>query len=98
MNAEQIANRAAELIGGDRAKVHGNRHRVFANIARLWNAWLANHFVNPPTICPADVAELMGLLKYGRMGEGEFSLDDYVDAIGYAALAGELAQPRETRR
>ena len=43
-----------------------------------------------------DMSELDGwifmlVLKMARAAEGDFNPDDYVDAIGYAALAGECA-------
>ena len=34
---------------------------------------------------------MMELLKIARRLTGTFNLDDYVDSVGYAAIAGELA-------
>jgi len=42
-------------------------------------------------ITPEDVCHLMTLLKIGRMQHGNQNADDYIDAIGYQALAAELA-------
>lgn len=96
MNANQIAQRAAELVNGDRERTHGNKAVNFANIARLWNAWLEVRFEGdmPGRIYGADVAKMMALLKIARMESGEYNADDAIDACGYAALAGELAAPR----
>jgi hypothetical protein len=41
-------------------------------------------------ITPKDVAILMVLLKLARTKAGEHNIDDYVDACGYSAIAGEL--------
>ena len=40
----------------------------------------------------------MNLLKIARTQAGKFNLDDYIDAAGYAAIAGEIAQAREKQR
>jgi hypothetical protein len=45
---------------------------------------------------PEDVANLMSLLKIARTQAGNFNLDDYVDACGYLAISGEIANKRET--
>lgn len=95
MNAQQIASRAAELVSGDREKTHGDKAVNFGNIARLWNAWLVNK--DGPRghlLTGADVADLMELLKIARRASGEFNADDFIDAAGYAAIAGELSAPR----
>jgi hypothetical protein len=93
MKAEQIASRAAELIGGDRDKMHGDRRINFDNIARLWSAWFANKRSLSIYLHGSDVAELMALLKIGRMASGEYNVDDAIDGCGYIALAGELSAP-----
>ena len=36
----------------------------------------------------------MSLLKIARTQAGEHNLDDYVDACGYSAIAGEIANKR----
>ena len=38
------------------------------------------------------------LLKIARTQAGSHNIDDYVDACGYAAIAGEIAQARENKR
>ena len=43
-------------------------------------------------ISPEDVAQLMSLLKIARTQAGEHNIDDYVDAVGYQAIAGEIAK------
>jgi hypothetical protein len=98
VKATDIAIKAAELIGGDREKTHGTKQTNFENIARLWNAWFINNGGLAGQLTGADVAKLMVLLKIARMESGEFNPDDAVDAAGYAAIAGELGAPIETKR
>ena len=89
MNAVALTEKAGELVGGDRAKTHGDKHRNFANIAALWNAYLAGN--NDREISASDVGFMMALLKIARTQSGVFNEDDMVDAIGYIACAGEIA-------
>lgn len=97
MKAQDIATKAAELVSGDREKTHGKKATNFANIARLWNAWLELRF-GVSGLTGADVAKLMALLKIARMESGEHNPDDSVDLCGYGAIAGELAAPQEFNR
>jgi hypothetical protein len=95
VKAEEIANKAASLVAGDRAATHGDKAINFRNIADMWNAWLDIRFPTGPlaTLTPADVAKLMALLKIARMESGQYNADDAVDAVGYIAISGELSQP-----
>ena len=33
----------------------------------------------------------MGLLKFGRSKQGELCIDNYIDLVGYGAIAGQLS-------
>jgi len=55
MNATDIATKAAELIGGDRAEQHGDKFKTFANIASLWNAYLS---IRPNPEAPISAADV----------------------------------------
>jgi hypothetical protein len=85
MNAVELTTKAGELVGGDRAKQHGNKHDNFANIARFWSCYLDKE------LTPLDVGIMMALLKIARMESGELNEDDFIDCIGYVACAGEIA-------
>ena len=85
MLAEEICRRAADLVGGDRARQHGQPQAAHMRIAALWSAYL------DLPITAHDVAILMVLLKVGRTSTGSLNLDDYVDVAGYAGIAAELA-------
>lgn len=98
MRAHDIAAKAAELVGGDRAKTHGSKLENHANIARLWTAYGRNAGWLTGDLSPLDVANLMELLKVARRQAGAHNPDDYVDGAGYAAVAGEIADTLEMRR
>jgi hypothetical protein len=77
--------KAISLIDGDRDKQHGDRHENFGMIAALWSIYLGKE------VKPHQVAWCMVLMKTARESNGTHSIDNAIDAAGYAALAGELA-------
>jgi hypothetical protein len=90
MKAPHICHLAADLVGGERDRTHGTKRRNFENIARLWSAYLANR-PYPLPLRPDEVGDLLELMKVARRQHGAHNLDDYIDAAGYAACAGEIA-------
>lgn len=92
MNAVDLINKAGELVGGDRATTHGNKHTNFENIARYWNAHIAAK--NGAALTGEDVGYMMALMKIARTHSGTQNDDDAVDGIGYIACAGEIAATR----
>lgn len=91
--AKDIAIAAGSLVGGERARQHGDKRQNHQNIAALWNAYLGGRFLAPSTALTArDAALMMALLKIARTKAGAHNLDDYVDLAGYAAVAGEIAE------
>jgi Domain of unknown function (DUF6378) len=84
VRAVEVCHRAAGLVGGDRARQHGEAVASHTKIAALWSAYLNTR------ITAHDVALMMALLKIARTKVGVFNLDDYVDAAGYAAIAAEV--------
>lgn len=98
MNAKQIAETAAHLVGGDRAKTHGNKTDNHQRIASVWNGILSA--AGKPAKQPLDahdVANLMEGMKIARRYAGSFNVDDYIDGAGYAAVAGEIAAEQERK-
>lgn len=100
MQAVEICAKAAELVGGDRAKTHGDKKFNHEAIARLWNAYLVNAGViiygndlgASQDLTATDVALMMALLKIARTQSGGTHHDDnYLDLAGYAGVAGEIA-------
>ena len=62
----------------------------------MWNAWLAIRKDPSAPLDAHDVGCMMALMKLARTQSGALNVDDYVDACGYAACAGEVAQINET--
>lgn len=93
--AGDILRATADIVDGDRDKVHGNKERSFNTIAELWTSYLKamTYFVDK--ITAEDVANMMALLKIGRICHGTPVRDHYMDAAGYMAIAGELANTEE---
>jgi hypothetical protein len=92
MKANEIASKAAELVGGDREKTHGDKTANHNKIAAVWNGILVAAGKDPKQPLNAhDVANLMEGLKIARRYSGSFNADDYIDGAGYAAVAGEIA-------
>jgi len=86
MDKTEILRTANEFVSKDRQQTHGQAEDNFANISRLWSAYL-NH-----PITPQDVAILMVLLKVVRFKGNPSHIDNAIDMCGYSALAGEIGQ------
>lgn len=84
MTRTEILEKAAEIVAG-REETHGAAEDNFAMIAELWSAWKGCHYSR------VDVAMMMILLKLARVKSGHGTDDNYVDIIGYAACAAEIA-------
>lgn len=91
VSAVDICATAASLVGGDRARTHGNMVQTHANIAALWQAYLTTRRDPAAPLNAVDAAHMMILLKLSRTQTGESNGDDYVDMVGYAGVAGEIA-------
>ncbi len=85
MRAAQILAEATELVRGKRLRQHGPAKECHAAIARLWSSYLGQ------PISSVDVALMLLLVKVARSKSGSLNPDDFRDAAGYAAIAGELA-------
>jgi hypothetical protein len=96
MKAAEITTAATNLVGGDRARTHGDKTENHQVIARFWNAWLDSR--PSGSLDAHDVANMMELLKVARRLRGAFNIDDYVDGAGYAAVAGEIAAAKEAEQ
>ena len=96
MNTTDILEKTKKLVSGDRGAKHGEKVSTHEYIAWLWSSYLHNKFKLNLNLLPEDVACLMTLLKLARTQAGKFNLDDYIDACGYAAIAGEIANKRQS--
>ena len=96
MNTTEILEKTKKLVSESRHDKHGDKVINHENISRLWTSYLQNKFKLNLVLLPEDVACLMTLLKLARTQAGKFNLDDYIDACGYAAIAGEIANKRQS--
>ena len=94
MNTTEILQKTEKLVNDSRAKTHGDKIKNHENIARLWISYLQNNTQLNIVLSPEDVAQLMTLLKIARSQSGEHNIDDYIDGVGYQAIAGEIANKR----
>lgn len=88
--AAGLAEKAAGLVSGDRDRQHGEKAGNFERIAIMWDTYLKTRASRGP-LRAVDVGHMMVLMKLARTQSGDLNLDDYVDMIGYAACAGEIA-------
>lgn len=86
---EWFLDEARKCITGDRQDQYGHAERNFEVISDLWNVYLGDRMKG--NLSPADVGVMMALMKIARIASGTQQTDSYVDAIGYLALAGEIA-------
>ena len=94
MNTTEILQKTEKLVNDSRAKTHGDKIKNHENIARLWSAYLQNKTQLNIILTPEDIAQLMTLLKIARSQAGDHNIDDYIDGVGYQAIAGEIASKR----
>jgi hypothetical protein len=92
MKAKQVAQKATDLVGGDRKAAYGDVMEGLSRIAIMWNSLLM--IAGKPTkelINEHDVAQMMASLKQARAYTGPLRTDNHVDQAGWAAIAGEAA-------
>lgn len=92
VDAVDFINKAAEYVGGSRAKTHGDKGTNFRTTAALHEGLdnaqeIADHALDPAL----QFALQMILAKMSRIVSGAYNPDDYVDIAGYAGCAGEIA-------
>ena len=73
MDKTEILRTANEYITKDRQTTHGHAENNFANIGRLWSAYLDH------PITPQDVAILMTLLKVARYKHNPSYVDNAIE-------------------
>lgn len=86
VNRKEFLSAAEKCVCNGKGNEYGTLEDNFGLIARLWTVYLG---------CPisdVDAAIMMNLLKIARIKTGVNKEDSFVDAIGYMACAGELAE------
>jgi len=89
--AGDILRDAASIVEGARNATHGEKERSFSVIAALWQAYLDGKRTSG-ALTARDVAQMMVLLKVARSIQGDPVKDHFLDAAGYSAIAGEIAE------
>ena len=87
---------AANTVLKERPGVHGSAEQSFEMIGDMWTVYTrhSRKVRGFDTIRPEDVAQMMVMLKQARAVYGDTAnADNFVDEIGYAALAGMLQLP-----
>ena len=91
---EEIVEKVCECIFKDRQNTYGKPEDNFQNIADYWNIYLG---IRDDTfkITKQDVANMMVLLKVARMSSSPQHKDNYIDAAGYAIIAGSFCNDKK---
>lgn len=90
MKRADILNTATDYVTRDRAADHGDLEDNFRQIASLWTVYLQH------PVTAVDVGVMMTLLKVARVKGNPAHMDNFIDAAGYMACAGEIADAQET--
>jgi len=81
---------AKETICGERQDSYGNPENSFNIIAQYWSIYIANRSAgHKSSITPLDVANMMVLFKQARKLGQIHCRDNYIDSIGYEAIAAD---------
>lgn len=81
-----VLDEAKRLTCESRETEHGRPEETFLAIAEYWTVYLAH------PISPADVCNMMALLKIARSQKNPDNRENQIDGAGYMALAGELLE------
>ena len=87
MTPQEFAAKLTDIVTNDRAKTHGDMHKVHRDIATLWNVYLSMRRYAEQPLLPTDVATMMALMKIARSQNGAENADDMLDAAGYILVA-----------
>jgi hypothetical protein len=89
-----VLDTAKQYVTKDREATHGDMEDNFEAIAMLWEQYFSYEW----SFSPTDVAMMMALLKIARLKSNKHNPDNYIDACGYMACAGELALKKVTKK
>jgi hypothetical protein len=74
---------AIRCVCSDRNNQYGEPENAFTRVANLWEVYTGYNYT------AEDVAIMLALLKIGRIKDGVYKADNYIDLAGYAACAME---------
>lgn len=92
MTPLEILQKTAATVA-ERGACYGESEGSLKKIASYWRLYLNSGF----TLTAYDVAMMMLLLKVARAQASPSHRDNYIDMAGYAALAGNLADDKNTK-
>ena len=95
MTPLEILQKTAETVA-ERGACYGESDESLKTIANYWRLYF-NTKQSPHMLDARDVAIMMLLLKIARSGASPDHRDHYIDMAGYAALAGNLANAKNTK-
>ena len=90
MKRAEILQTAIKCVTQDRQDQYGSPEDNFKKIADYWNVYIGCRMES--AFDAEDVAIMMALLKIARITTGQPNADNYIDACGYIACAGEVGQ------
>jgi hypothetical protein len=105
MNRSEILDEAKRLTTGDRQQQYGDAAQNYKVVGEMWVTYLlacltkagyqiilsSGKAAQEFHIEPQGVLTMLALMKIGREASGNHKDDNFVDAAGYVALAGEIA-------
>ena len=89
-----VLDTAKQYVTEDREATHGEMEDNFQSIGMLWEQYFSYEW----SFSPTDVAVMMALLKIARLKSNKDNPDNYIDACGYMACAGELALKKVAKK
>ena len=90
-----ILDEAKHCVSGDREQDYGTPERSLGIIGRMWEVFIQAKCIDDDGnvhISGSDASALMVLFKMSRVATGHDKADNWIDAAGYAANGGELAE------
>lgn len=85
----EILDEAARCVCGNRENQYGSPEDNFKLIAALWGDYLRWE------ITPVDVAMMLAMRDIAKIKSGTMTRNSFVDAAGYIACGGEIAERME---
>ena len=84
-----IADKAKEIIYGDRESTYGDPTKNLRCIAGMWSAYIGVE------VTPHDVCNMMIALKLARLKNTPDHEDSMIDLIGYTLLQERIGESNE---
>ncbi len=97
MESETLKS-ADDIIHGERQDQYGSPEDSFKIIADFWTPYLKHRFGIDIELNSLDTAHMMVLFKMARMLGQQTKKDNYIDAAGYIAIAGDRLLPSPEKK